>query len=262
MVGKRKEEIIVHELHHEAHHHEGSGRNALYAVMILAVVLLLFNQWQLSQLSKYAPASSFSASAPLSLKGGEKITYAPVLLAPGESPVLPSYGTKIKQLPTVSSQPQKPKTGDIVQDTLNMVIPVGTPEYGQQAGLSFDDPLGGQKTLGYYDETITLTPEEESRYNGIVNVFTCDYCCGSPQRPTIITRCGCAHAAGWRGLARWLIKNYGSQVTDEQIMGEMSKWKALWYPGPTVQRIIQEQSAGGSTPAASINQLPSMVGGC
>jgi len=244
-----------------------SEKPIFLALLLFAAVLILFNQWQLSEISSMlggAPMRSFTPGASISLEGGEKITYAPVLLAQGESPVLSGYGTKVKQLPTISSSAKKDKTGDAVQDALNMLVPTGTPEYGQAAGVSFDDPINAQKVLGNFERSIQLSVEEQTRWEGIVGRFTCDYCCGSPQNPTIITSCGCAHAKAWRGLGKFLIKTYESKVTDEQILGELSKWKALWYPGPTVKRVIEEQSLSGGESSApvNLNALPTMVGGC
>jgi len=115
----------------------------------------------------------------------------------------------------------------------------GTPWYGQQAGVSFDDPITAQN-LWAKGRAIQLSPQEEQRWGRIVNSFTCDYCCGSPQNPTIITRCGCAHSLAAQGMAKWFIKNYGSSYSDEEIYGEMARWYALWYPGPTVKRILLE----------------------
>ncbi len=237
-------------------------------VIAIAAVLILFNQIQLFQLNSMLGIPNVGGfkigGGSLTLEGGEGVTYAPVLLGAGESPVLQGYGTKIKQLPTISSTPEKEKTGDAAQDALNMLVPTGTPEYGQEAGVSFDDPIGAQRVWGGYERSVQLSPEQQKRWEGIVGKFTCDYCCGSPQRPTIITHCGCAHARAWRGAAKWFIQKYGDQVTDEQIMGELSKWKALWYPGPTVKRVLQEQSLseGGSSEPVKLDELPSMVGGC
>ncbi len=237
-------------------------------VIAIAAVLILFNQIQLFQLNSMLGIPTVGGfkigGGSLTLEGGEGVTYAPVLLAGGESPVISGYRTKIKQLPTISPTPEKEKTGDAVQDALNMIVPTGTPEYGQEAGVSFDDPIGAQKVWGAHERSVQLSPEQQKRWEGIVGRFTCDYCCGSPQNPTIITNCGCAHAAGWRGAAKWFIQKYGDQVTDEQIMGELSKWKALWYPGPTVKRVLQEQalSEGGSLEPVKLDELPSMVGGC
>lgn len=239
----------------------------LLGAIAVATVLILFNMWQISALSSMigsggarvggGGALSFSAA-------GEGKVLAPVLLASGESPVLPNYKTKVKELPTISSNPAKSATGDPVQDALNAIVPVGTPPYGQQAGVSFDDPIKAQQVWGGYERSIQLTPEQQTRWQGIVGKFTCDYCCGSPSQPTIITHCGCAHAAAWRGMAKWFIANTGDKYTDEQIFGELSRWKALWYPGPTVQRVLQEQAAGtgGAATAANIGNLPGMVGGC
>lgn len=244
-------------------------------VLLLAVIVALFfyNQLQLFELSALVGAGgmprvsvpAFGGGATILLSDGEKVTYAPVLLAAGEQPVLQGYGTKIKELPTVSATPKKQKTGDIVQDTLNKIVPTGTPEYGAEIGVSFDDPINAQQKLGQLERSIQLNENQQQRWLKIVSSFTCDYCCGSPQRPTRITQCGCAHAAAWRGLAKLLITKYDDKLSDEQIMGELSKWKALWYPGPTVQRIIKEQSAtGGKTDNApvSLDALPQMVGGC
>lgn len=243
-----------------------SGR--LVWVIVIAAVLILFNQIQLFQISNVmgggSSGTALFGSSPASLKGGDKVTYGPVLLAAGEQPVISGYRTKVKELPTISSAPPLKKTGDAVQDTLNTVVPQGTPEYGQEVGVSFDDPITSQHTWGAMERSIQLTPEQQKRWQHIVGSFTCDYCCGSPKQPTIITQCGCAHAAAWRGMAKYFIQKYGDQVTDEQIMGELTKWKALWYPGPTVKRVVQEQSLSGGAPSApvNLNQLPQMVGGC
>ena len=170
---------------------------------------------------------------------GPKITLKPMPLAHGEQPAVQGYKSKVKPIPTISELTMKPLTGDAAQDLVNNVVPTGTPWYGQQAGVSFDDPLTAQN-LWAKGRAIQLTPEEEQRWSRIVNSFTCDYCCGSPQNPTIITRCGCAHAAAAQGMAKWFVKNYGDSYSDEEIYGEMARWYALWYPGPTVKRIIQE----------------------
>lgn len=238
--------------------------------LALLVGILFYNQLQLFELATLAGAPSalqnvasiIPSGSTLALSDGDKVTYGPALLVAGEQPALAGYKTKIKEFPTISASQKKPKTGDIVQDAVNKIVPTGTPEYGAEIGVSFDDPINAMNKFGAL-ESITLTQEQEQRWSKIVNAFTCDYCCGSPQSPTIISRCGCAHAAGWRGLARFALSKYGNKVTDEQVLGEMTKWKALWYPGPTVQRFIQEQSstnAGGAP--VKLDALPQMVGGC
>ena len=130
--------------------------------------------------------------------------------------------------------------------------------------------------------------EEEKRWQKLTSVFTCDFCCGGPNSVTTIAQCGCAHSYAWQGMAKFFIKYY-PQYTDEQILGEMTKWKALWYPQGMIQDYLvytgqQDASAlthGGSVgirqqflqqapnaqqqthaSATPLSDLPSMVGGC
>lgn len=231
-----------------------------YGIVGLVAVLILFNQFQISQVSALthgSPSSGSFISSVSSALGsnsngatiklgkfefGSKITLKPLPLASGEQPAISGYKTKVKPIPTISELSLKSSTGDIGQDLLNNIIPTGTPWYGQEAGVSFDDPISAQKKWGTY-KALQLSPEENQRWSKIANSFTCDYCCGSPQRPTIITRCGCAHAAAAQGMAKWFIKSYGNKFTDEEIYGEMGRWYALWYPGGTIKRIMQELQA-------------------
>lgn len=234
-----------------------------YAAVGLVALLVLFNQLQISKVNALAngnpSTSSFASSvssAPLKLLGssnggtlklgkfefGSKITLKPMPLASGEQPAINGYKTKVKPMPTISELSLQPSTGDVAKDLLNNIIPTGTPWYGQQAGVTFDDPISAQKVWATYRK-LQLSPEENQRWSRIANSFTCDYCCGSPQNPTIITRCGCAHSAAAQGMAKWFIKNYGDKFTDEEIYGEMGRWYALWYPGPTIKRIVQEIQA-------------------
>lgn len=231
-----------------------------YSAVGLAAVLILFNQFQISQVSALSHGSPSSGSfinfvssalgsnsngATIKLgkfEFGSKITLKPMPLASGEQPAISGYKTKVKPIPTISELSLQPSTGDVAKDLLNNIIPTGTPWYGQEAGVSFDDPILAQKKWGKY-RALQLSHEENQRWNKIANSFTCDYCCGSPQNPTIITRCGCAHSIAAQGMAKWFVKNYGDKFTDEEIYGEMGRWYALWYPGPTIKRIAEELRA-------------------
>lgn len=218
---------------------------AFGAVMILVLLLIVNNFMITTAFATSGASSSFNgvSSGSISIKQGfdygSKVTLKPMPLASGESPRIQGYRTIVKPLPTISELSLSPPTGDVAQDLVNNVVPRGTPWYGQEAGVSFDDPITAQQ-LWAKGRAIQFSSAEEQRWNRIVNSFTCDYCCGSPQNPTIITRCGCAHSAAAQGMAKWFIKNYGDKYSDEEIYGEMARWYALWYPGPTVKRIAQE----------------------
>lgn len=241
-----------HGLHHEPHHesHELHKEHFLLRNKIaftgIIILTLLVSMNNLLMPKAFATASLGGGSGSIANLGafeyGPKITLKPMPLAHGEQPAIQGYKSKVKPLPTISELTMKPLTGNAAQDLVNNIVPTGTPWYGQQAGVSFDDPITAQK-LWAKGRAIQLTPEEEQRWSRIANSFTCDYCCGSPQNPTIITRCGCAHSAAAQGMAKWFVKNYGSSYSDEEIYGEMARWYALWYPKGTVERIILEAQA-------------------
>ncbi len=217
--------------------------NIFLVGITIVVALVVMNQVLIST-TGFAVGSSGTMGEIKLTEGfmyGSKTTLKPMPLATGEQSRIAGYGSIVKPLPTISDLPIKPSTGDVVQDLINNIIPTGTPWYGQEAGVSFDAAEPAAQLWGKA-RALELTTEQEARWGRIVNSFTCDYCCGSPQSPTIITRCGCAHAQGALGMARWFIKYYGDKYSDEEIYGEMARWYAAWYPGPTIQRIALEMS--------------------
>ncbi|MBI1969256.1 hypothetical protein HYS48_01060 [Candidatus Woesearchaeota archaeon] len=213
--------------------------NALFGAVAVLVLLLFVNQLLIPKVFASVAIGAGGTATIGKWEYGPKITLKPMPLATGEQPVIPGYKTRVKPLPTISELAMRPTAGEAVQDLLNNVVPSGTPLYGPEAGVTFDDPIAAQNRWATY-RSLPLSPGEQERWNRIANAFTCDYCCGSPQNPTIITRCGCAHAAAAQGMAKWFIKNYGSNYSDEEIYGEMARWYALWYPKGTIERIILE----------------------
>ncbi len=212
--------------------------NYLLIGVAIISVLLFFNQLMIPQAFAFVSAGGGTVNLG-NFEYGSKITLKPMPLAVDEQPKIAGYKSIVKPLPTISELSIVPSTGDAVQDLLNNIVPTGTPWYGEQAGVSFDDPIAAQNRWATY-RSLQLSSAEQERWNRIANSFTCDYCCGSPQNPTIITRCGCAHAAAAQGMAKWFIKYYGDSYSDEEIYGEMARWYALWYPKGTIERIILE----------------------
>ncbi|MBI2667862.1 hypothetical protein HYX17_03795 [Candidatus Woesearchaeota archaeon] len=212
--------------------------NYVLGGIVITAVLLFFNQLMIPQ--AFASVSAGGEIVNLgNFEYGSKITLKPMPLAVGEQPKIAGYKSIVKPLPTISELSIVSSTGDAVQDLLNNIVPTGNPWYGEQAGVSFDDPIAAQNRWAIY-RSLQLTSAEQERWNRIANSFTCDYCCGSPQNPTIITRCGCAHSAAAQGMAKWFVKYYGDSYSDEEIYGEMARWYALWYPKGTIERIILE----------------------
>lgn len=236
-------------------------------LLALAIILLAVTQFQIYQISAMTSSPSATTGSFLSVfSGKDNMILAPALKADGTSGV--------REFPTISDVPNQASTENAVQDALNKYVPTGTPWYGQEAGVSFDDPLGSLNKwatidggLGgsrFHQDGVTikeadLSPAARDRYNRLIMLFTCDFCCGSPQNPTRIGQCGCSHSAAWRGVFKFFLKNYEDKYTDEQLLGEASRWKALWYPGPYVKKVLTE---GGNVEQTSLDSLPTMVGGC
>ena len=138
-------------------------------------------------------------------------------------------------------------TGNAIVSTgsSSSVIPTGTPKiYGQELQISYDDisPNDQYKAdltirkLAQFDETVTLTGNDNERYINILyilnNGLSCEYCCGA--RSIIFENgqpaCGCAHSFAMRGLSKYLITQHGNEYTDEEILEEVGKWKVLFFP--------------------------------
>src|SRR3989338_1524136 len=175
-------------------------------------------------------------------------------------------------------------TGDPVQDAINTIIPTGAAEpYGSALGVSFDDPVAGLSVLANLHRQIptdSLSAEEKQRYINIGTKISCEFCCSAPAVVDSSGRdlCGCAHAQSFMGLSKYLIQN-NPEMSDEDILWELTRWKSLYYPRNMVEkaaaalengleltpevlnnRDLLSKISSGNT--ADIGSLPQMVGGC
>jgi hypothetical protein len=145
-------------------------------------------------------------------------------------------------------------TGSVkLKQILEEITPKGTPDYGKEAGVSYDnveeslDVLRGNATL-------SLSTDEQQRYEKIANTegTACRYCCGAS---TLAQNCGCSHNIALQGLVKLLIKS--TQYTDEQILQEIKKWQILFFPKATLQEELQRRNINPES-----FELPAMRGGC
>ncbi|MEX0933036.1 MAG: hypothetical protein WDZ77_02995 [Candidatus Pacearchaeota archaeon] len=135
--------------------------------------------------------------------------------------------------------------GGIGVVSASSIVPIGTPEiYGEELGIKYDhvspdnQKLANQaiNLLGNIDRVEKLEGEELERYIDILynmhGGISCEYCCGA--RSVIFSNgdpaCGCAHSYAMRGLTKYLILNH-PEISDEEIMTEIGKWKVLFFPG-------------------------------
>ncbi len=146
-----------------------------------------------------------------------------------------------------ATQQQQQQTTELTdarfEEAIEKAIPRGVPEiYGDELGVSFEDPVNSMQTLGALEDQIPLSESELKRYVSIASRISCEFCCGAPS---IIDRkgnaaCGCAHSGAMRGLGKYLVKNHGSEYTDDQILGELQKWKTMFFPREMVKRFAEQ----------------------
>ncbi|PIN95082.1 hypothetical protein COU53_01125 [Candidatus Pacearchaeota archaeon CG10_big_fil_rev_8_21_14_0_10_30_48] len=164
------------------------------------------------------------------------------------------------------------------------IIPTGVPEvYGKSLGVNYNDVSPNDarladttiKKLSQYED-IKLNDAQMTRYINIAGSISCEYCCGADS---IIfgngeRACGCAHSYAMRGLGKYLITEYPN-MSDDEILSELGKWKVLFFPGIHEQKAQVLESQGidsknyinlASNKYRGIEQGKSsggaMVGGC
>lgn len=188
-------------------------------------------------------------------------------------------------------------TGDPNIDAQLLIFPEGIPEiYGDELSITYPDPRDAKymdkmlSILEDYDRgkrKITLTEDDLQRYIklGTIPTIGCEFCCSVNYliRKDGSSACGCAHSAAMRGLMMYLILNHGTEYTDEEILNEVIKWKALTFPKQMMKRYVEQEASGEYTPDISAllintkvsrrakknapspldtSNLPSMAGGC
>lgn len=189
------------------------------------IFLFILNQILITQVS--AGMGLGSRTSFVGSLFGIRTSTAATIIAPRLNP--DGKTTTLVEQPTITEVPANPNTGDPVADAKVVMFPTGQPFYAPD-DISFDDPINAQNKWGAFEDSITLTGELQSRYNQLINSFTCNYCCGGPTQVTVIARCGCRHAKAWRGMFKYMLQNYGDKYTNEQLKGEAYRWTGIWYP--------------------------------
>ena len=152
------------------------------------------------------------------------------------------------------------------EDAVAIMIPIGTPEYGDELGVSFDDPINSMNTLEklylQIKSEVKQNPEVWQRYINLATKpvgISCEFCCG--VGPVGIDSrgdltCGCSHLPALHAVTLWLMKN--TDYTDAEILREAMRWKTLFFPKNMIE--LGMTVAGGDI--SELDNLPGMVGGC
>ncbi|MAE42809.1 hypothetical protein CMO93_03485 [Candidatus Woesearchaeota archaeon] len=230
--------------------------NFMMAAILLAGVLILFNQVQLSAIS-----SSFDSLTGAASKGsiflGNSADLAGVDVTQITSTAM-AIATLFPELNGINNE----------QDAITLMIPTGTPEYSEAlGGITFDDPVTSMEYLAKWYNTINSEikendPETWQRYLNLAAAprgISCEFCCGlNAQGITAEGKmmCGCKHQPALLAVTIGLMKN--TDYTDAQVLREAMKWKTIWFPRNMVGLAME---VAGTDPS-QLKELPGMVGGC
>ena len=215
-----------------------NDRLARWVVWIIIIVLAA-NQLMIGSMSP-----RMAVASPRAILGslfGTKSAAAAVIVAPKINP--DGKTTSLVEQPTISQVPANPKSGDALADAKVVMLGTGSPDYAP-GDASFSDPVKAEEIWGTYEQSITLTGATLERYNGLINTFTCNYCCGEAMSVTRNKQCGCAHAKAARGFFKYMIQTYGDKYSDAQLMGEQFRWQAIWYPKGAVEDYLLATGKG------------------
>lgn len=151
------------------------------------------------------------------------------------------------------------------------VMPSGSPDYGSELGVSYDQAGQAVDTLASLEQKIgkkSLSSEEKKRYVeiGTTEGTACEFCCGLKEgfaRNNGQRACGCAHNIAFSGLTMWMLEN---GYSNQEILDEISKWKTSFFPKQTLTQRLQQMKEDDPEVKKMLKEfpafLPQMVGGC
>ncbi len=223
----------------------GESSGLVIGLIVFIALLVLFNQYQFYSISKSLGGSTVKRLSVSSteLSGITSTAQAINMLFP------------LDEVKTT-------------QDAINIMIPTGMPEYGEAlGGITFDDPVNSMEYLTKWYQSLKADvqkndPETWQRYLSLAAAprgISCEFCCGVGAQGIDSKgnlRCGCKHNPALQALTLGLMKN--TDYSDSEILKEVMRWKALWFPRNMVE--LTTKIAGGD--AAVLKDLPGMVGGC
>lgn len=249
----KKEDYEKHATKHTHRKKEKIITKPIIGLVIAVTLLILFNQYQISSISEMITSGIGKSSGAISLSGDKDLTN--INLAE-----LKSTGHTVAAVMPVENIQS-------AQDAINIMIPTGTPEYGEDLEVSFDDPVGSLGKLakmyrGLKAEVEQNNPEAWQRFMNMASKpvgISCEYCCGL-QAIGIDKKgnsaCGCQHNPALLSIALYLTAY--SDYSDGEILREVMRWKALFFPKKMVEMGLTV--AGGDI--SGLKDLPGMVGGC
>ncbi|HII16543.1 TPA: hypothetical protein HA361_01390 [Candidatus Woesearchaeota archaeon] len=241
----------AHGKHHAIHHQEETLFTKHVITLVVAAILLIgFNQFQLASVSALAERGT----------GANRMMYGGGDL--GEL-----------SLDGISSTPQAIAAVFPVAEmtspdaAMKVMFPTGTPEYGEALGVSFDEPVDSLAKLANMFRSLKAevqksNPEAFRRYVNLASNpygVSCEYCCGvgpAGADKNGESKCGCQHNPALLSVTLYLTAY--TDYSDAEVLREVMRWKTLFFPKNMIE--LGAKLGGGDT--SVLKDLPGMVGGC
>lgn len=226
----------------------------LYVAIAIVAGLMVFNQFQIKSISGHFATSAGSSSLSLNLFSGSND------LKNVDITQIQSTAHAVKML--------FPLDGiSSADEVMTIMFPTGIPEYGQEMGVSFDDPINSLELMAnaypaLKKEVKENHPDIWKRYISLAAAprgISCEFCCGIGAQGISNDgeiRCGCSHSPAVQTVTLWLMLNR-PEYSDAQILREVMRWKTLFFPKNMIELGLEV-----SGKSASDLELPGMVGGC
>ena len=255
MVEEKKdvEKTVVEHKKHE----ERLLTKPLIALMVIAVLVIVLNQFQINSISK-------------SLGGGyslKSISSKTNLFSGGDKSLSDINVDELKSTGHTLAAVFPVEDIKTPEDAMAIMFPTGTPDYGADLGVSFDDPIGSLTTLSKMYRPLKAevqknNPEAWQRFFTLAQKpvgISCEYCCGITSvgiNKNGDSACGCQHNPALLTVALYLTTY--TDYSEGDILREVMRWKTLFFPKDMIG--LGMTVAGGDTSA--LEDLPGMVGGC
>ncbi|MDP7140966.1 MAG: hypothetical protein QF506_01255 [Candidatus Woesearchaeota archaeon] len=258
-----------HHIKHEHHHrHDNEGKlitKSIVTLIVALVLILLFNEVQMNAISGMVTTG-------VSAGGVNQASNSETKTSSGSTSLSQNKDLSDINLEEIKSTAHTiaavfPLEGLDGDGVMEVMFPIGTPEYGEELGVSFDDPVTALNVLakmykGLKAEVEKSNPEAFQRFVNLASNpygISCEYCCGigpAGADKKGNSKCGCAHNPGILSLSLYL--SAYTDYSDGEILREAMRWKTLWFPKNMIG--LGADLAGGDT--SSLDNLPGMVGGC
>tara|TARA_Y100000310_G_scaffold15911_1_gene15959 strand:- start:2715 stop:3554 length:840 start_codon:yes stop_codon:yes gene_type:complete len=265
-----KHGIEHHHVKHEHHHrHDNEGKlitKSIITLIAALVLILVFNEVQMNAISGMITTNVGNVGGINQASNSETKTSSGSTSLSQNKDLADINLEEIKSTAhTIAAVfPLEGLDGDGVMEVM---FPIGTPEYGEELGVSFDDPVTALNVLakmynGLKAEVEKSNPEAFQRFVNLASNpygISCEYCCGigpAGADKKGNSKCGCAHNPGILSLTLYL--SAYTDYSDGEILREAMRWKTLWFPKNMIG--LGASLAGGDTSA--LDNLPGMVGGC